>query len=124
MTQLILFAACALLSFAWFLVHLLMGGKEVARPLLAADLPDIVLQTLYLCWHFTSASIAAMAAFFAMAIWFGTPPYAVAGTLLAAAFVLVGVVIAPLKGWRYRTIPQGWLFVPIAAMGVAGLMLG
>lgn len=124
MTQLVLFAACALLSFAWFLAHLIMGGKEVARPLLATDLPDAVLQILYLCWHFTSASIAAMAVFFALAIWFSAPPYAVAGTLLAVGFVVVGVAIAPLKGWHYRTIPQGWLFVPIVAMGVTGLMLG
>jgi len=123
MMQALLFSSASVLSFIWFLVHFLVGGKEVARPLLADQhLTDTVQQTLYLCWHLVSASIAAMAVFFGLAVWLQAPSYAVSGLLLAVGFVTVGVTIVPLQAWRYRTIPQGWLFVPVAAMGAASLM--
>lgn len=122
--QALLFSSASALSFIWFLVHCLVGGKEVARPLLADQhLTDTVQQTLYLCWHLVSVSIAAMAVFFGLAVWLQAPSYAVSGSLLAVGFVAVGVTIVPLRAWRYRTIPQGWLFVPVVAMGAAGHML-
>lgn len=122
--QALLFSSASALSFIWFLVHFLVGGKEVARPLLADQhLADTVRQTLYLCWHLVSATIAIMAILFAFAVLLNNPGYAVGGTLLAAGFALAGIAIGPLRGWRYSTIPQGWLFVPVVAMGAAGLML-
>jgi FtsH-binding integral membrane protein len=120
----ILFGAASLLSLAWFFVHLFFGGKDVARPLLVdEELPEMARQVLYVCWHFVSATIAVMAILFALAVLLNNPSYAVGGTLLAAGFALVGIAIGPLRGWRYSTIPQGWLFVPIAAMGAAGLLV-
>lgn len=124
MLPFILFTAASLLSLAWFFVHLILGGKEVARPLLADEgLPDMARQVLYVCWHFVSATIAIMAILFALAVLLNNSGYAVGGTLLAAGFALAGIAIGPLRGWRYSTIPQGWLFVPVAAMGAAGLVL-
>lgn len=115
------FCGAALISFAWFLVHLFVGGKQVARPLLTSNQADLVLQTLYLCWHFTSAAIASMAILFALAAWSANTAYGVAGLILAAGFVLVGVSLVPLLGWRYAVVPQGWLFVPVAALALFGL---
>jgi membrane protein YdbS with pleckstrin-like domain len=124
MMQALLFSSASALSFIWFLVHFLVGGKEVARPLLADQhLTDTVRQTLYLCWHLVSASIAAMAVFFALAVWLEAPSYAVSGLLLAVGFVAVGVTIVPLRAWRYRNLPQGWLFVPIVVMGTVALFI-
>lgn len=117
----ITFASASLLSFVWFLVHLFVGGKQVARPLLDSDLDPMVLQTQYLCWHLTSATIAIMALFFAMAVWLATPAYGVAGLILAGGFVLVGVGVVPLRGWSFKTVPQGWLFVPVVALAAFGV---
>lgn len=118
----IAFASAALVSFVWFLVHLFIGGKQVARPLLDSDLDPMVLQTQYLCWHLTSATIAIMAILFAMAVWLATPAYGVAGLVLAAGFALVGIGMVPLRGWSYKTVPQGWLFVPVVALAAFGLL--
>lgn len=117
----IAFAGAALVSFVWFLVHLFIGGKQVARPLLMSDLDPVVLQTQYLCWHLTSVTIAIMAILFAMAVWLATPAYGVAGLILAAGFALVGISIVPLRRWSYKTVPQGWLFVPVVALAAFGL---
>lgn len=121
MPDYIAFASAAFVSVAWFLVHLFVGGKEVARPLLASDTDPLVLQTLYLCWHLTSVTIAIMAIMFAMAAWLATPAYGVAGLFLAAGFALVGIGVVPLRGWSYKIVPQGWLFVPVVALAAIGL---
>lgn len=121
MPDYIAFASAALVSFVWFLVHLFVGGKEVARPLLASDTDPLVLQTLYLCWHLTSVTIAIMAILFAMAAWLATPAYGVAGLIVAAGFALVGIGVVPLRGWSYKIVPQGWLFVPVVALAAIGL---
>ncbi|MEQ8657449.1 MAG: hypothetical protein RIC24_09100 [Hyphomicrobiales bacterium] len=125
MVQTILYSGAALLSFIWFFVHLLIGGKQIARPLLEdTALPQMAQQVLYVCWHFVSATIAVTALLFTLAVLLADSAHAIAGTLLAAGFSLVGIAIGPLRGWRYGTIPQGWLFVPVVAMGLLGLTLG
>lgn len=121
MLESIAFASAAFVSFVWFLVHLFVGGKQVARPLLTSDLEPIVLQTLYLCWHLTSVTIAIMAILFGMAAWLAAPTYGVAGLILAAGFALVGIGVVPLRGWSYKIVPQGWLFVPVVALAALGL---
>ena len=117
------FAMAAALSAAWFLVHLVMGGKQIARPLLAnTSLDPIVRDTQYLCWHLTTAGIGVQAVLSALATGLNTPAYAVAGTLLAASFAATGIAIPPAVGQRFKAMPQGWLFVPVAALGVIGLL--
>lgn len=117
----IAFASAAFVSFAWFLVHIFVGGKQVARPLLASDADPLVLQTLYLCWHLTSVTIAVVAILFGMAAWLATPAYGVAALILAAGFALVGIGVVPLRDWSYKIVPQGWLFVPVVALAALGL---
>lgn len=106
----------------WLGVHLFLGGKEVARPLLASDLHPLARDVMYMCWHFVSAGIAAIAVFFGLAAWLGDPAYGVAGTLLAAAFTVIGILIATLQGQSHLKMPQGWLFLPVAALGLWGLL--
>lgn len=118
-----MFWAAAGLAALWCGVHLFMGGREVARPLRASpDLDPVVRDTQYLCWHFTTLSIACMAGFFAWAAASGQTAFAVAGTVLAAGFVLTGVSLVMAMGARHSDLPQGWLFAPVAALGVAGLV--
>jgi Flp pilus assembly protein protease CpaA len=44
-------------------------------------------------------------------------------TALAAAFSMVGIVLARRQGGQFRDLPQGWLFVPVAVLGGIGLIL-
>lgn len=118
------FWAAAFLSSAWFLVHIFIGGREIAAPLRdSRALPMVVRETQYLCWHFTSAAIAFMAVAFALAAVSGIAAYAVAATLLSAAFSVTGVGLVALRGKSFRILPQGWLFVPVAGFGICGLIL-
>lgn len=115
--------AAASLSLLWLIVHLVLGGRQIARPLRQApDLTPVVRDTQYLCWHFTSVAIGAMAILFALAVILETPAYAVSATLLAAGFASVGIgIVVAIRG-SHAVLPQGWLFVPVAALGLWGLM--
>jgi hypothetical protein len=118
------FFVAAGLSASWAALHVFAGGREVARPLLAAsDLAPVVRDTQYLCWHFTSWSIACMVGFFAWAAAANNTGLAVAGTILAAGFALIGIGLVIKIGGRHWRLPQGWLFAPVAGLGVAGLIV-
>jgi hypothetical protein len=101
-----------------------MGGKEIMRPALGpSGLSPVVRDTLYICWHYTTVSIAMIAALF---IWAGVSlnmMAAATATALATAFSLVGIALVLRQGARYRDLPQGWLFVPVAGLGGIGLLL-
>ena len=119
-----LFFAAGGLSALWLLVHVIMGGKEIMRPALGpSGLSPVVRDTLYICWHYTTVSIAMIAALF---IWAGVSlnmTAAATATALATAFSLVGIGLVLRQGGRYRDLPQGWLFVPVAGLGGIGLLL-
>ena len=120
MTQLI-FGAAGAFAALWFAVHLFAGGRQIARPLVEAhSLPSVVRHTQYLCWHFTSVAIAGTAIFFGIAAVTSTIAFATAATLLAAGFFFVGVGLVVSLGESHARLPQGWLFLPVAALGVVG----
>lgn len=124
MTIQILFGLAGGIAALWLVVHLFLGGKEVERPLRAAShgLDPVVRDTLHLCWHCVTVTVAAMAALFLLAILTSRPDFATAGTILAWGYTLVGIVLVPAVGARFRDLPQGWLFLPIALLGTAGLV--
>lgn len=118
------FAAAGGISAVWLVVHLTAGERDVARPFLAvAALDPVVRETQYLCWHFTSVAIGCMALFLGGAAATGMVGLAIAGVALAAGFAVVGVGLVVARGARHRDVPQGWLFVPVAALGLTGLLL-
>ena len=117
----LMFGAASAVAALWFTIHLVVGGRQIARPLVAAQTLDpVVRHTQYLCWHFTTVAIAAMAAFFGMAAFGGTMTYATAATVLAAGFFFVGVGLVASLGESHARLPQGWLFLPVAALGLVG----
>ncbi len=112
------------LSAVWFAVHLFVGGREIARPLLLATALDpVVRHTQYLCWHFTSVTIATIAGFFFWSAYSGVSAFAAAGTVLALGFVVVGVGLVLGLKESHLKLPQGWLFLPVAGLGLYGLLL-
>ncbi|MEM1050113.1 MAG: hypothetical protein AAGL24_28415 [Pseudomonadota bacterium] len=106
-------------------LHLFAGGQAIARPLLEArSLPDTVRCVQYFCWHIATLALALQAAVFGVAAFMpGQAALAIVGTAFAAAIALLGIVLPPVLKISYKTMPQGWLFVPVSALGLAGLVL-
>ncbi|HET6524476.1 hypothetical protein [Sphingopyxis sp.] len=124
MTPQILLGLAGFLSALWLVFHLVQGGKEVVRPLRASTgLDPAVRDTLYMCWHFVTATLAVMFASFVLAIATSRQDLAIVGTSIAFGFTLTGIGQVPAMRARYRDLPQGWLFLPITILGSAGLML-
>ncbi len=106
-------------------LHLFAGGREIARPLLEArSLPDNVRCVQYFCWHIATLALALQAAVFGVAAFMPDQmALAIVGTAFAAAIALLGIVLPPFLKISYKTMPQGWLFVPVSALGLAGLAM-
>lgn len=117
-----LIAASALSALTGF-IHLVLGGTEIARPLLAAKgLGHVPKYTMYYCWHLVTIQIAALAAAYAAAAWGGGRELAIAATLLAALFACWSLLMIALFRLRFMHFPQWLLFLFIAAAGIAGLL--
>lgn len=117
------FFAAAGLAALWLVIHLFAGGRDTARPLLdCTELSPVVRDTLYICWHFVTASLALMAGLFVWAGLSGQNAPALAATALAASFSFVGIGLALRQRANLLEVPQGWLFVPVAGLGCAGLL--
>lgn len=109
------------LSALWCGVHVIVGERDVARPLRrSTTLDPLARDTAFLCWHLVSGTLALVTVLFALGITV-SPHYAIAGTLLAGEFVVVGFVLPRLIAVSYRQLPQGWLFVPVVALGLWGV---
>lgn len=122
MTQ-FLFLSAGLLAFTWLLVHLFAGGRTVVSPAFATETLDpIVRDTLYICWHFTSVGIFAMAALFLAASAGGAATLAMVGTGLAAGFFAAGILVQMVVKQPFKHLPQGWLFLPVTLLGIGGLI--
>ena len=124
MTPTILFTVAGLIAALWFFYHLIAGRKEVVIPMRKTPAIDpIVRDTLHLVWHFVTASLAFLASLFLLAAVKSSNDFAMAGTILAWGFTIVGTTLVLNLGGRFRDLPQGLLFLPIALLGTAGLVL-
>lgn len=112
--------AAAFLSLLWTLVHVVLGGAQVERPLARAPLPAAVRETAVMVWHMISAVLIVLTGLLGWAAWSGDGTAAVAGGLLAAALCLSGLGTALLRRTGFALLPQGWLFLPVAALAFAG----
>ena len=113
------------LSAICFGLHVFMGGREVAAPLLAArDLGKRAKYVQYYCWHLVSISLFLMSVLFFWPALFGRAgDLARLGSVMAALFAGWGILLPPMMrqaALTYRDLPQGWLFVPIAVVGFWG----
>ncbi len=104
--------AAAALGLIWALVHTFLGGRQVALPLRQSDLPEVVRATAWMCWHMVTATLFLAAALPVLALWTGREGLLMAALLVNIAIMLAGLISAPVLRVSYKTLPQGWLFVP------------
>ncbi|MCA0399478.1 MAG: hypothetical protein LCH38_01525 [Proteobacteria bacterium] len=118
-------SVAAVFSLAICLIHLIIGGREIIRPLLAnTDLPRISKWTLYMCWHFVTITLAGMAiAYLVSALPGGERTPAVFATAAAAIYALTNIGMNIALGLRHVRHPQWMLFAPLAGLGAAGLWM-
>ncbi|WP_019960413.1 hypothetical protein [Woodsholea maritima] len=103
------------------LTHLILGGKEVARPLLDADLRGVPKYTSYYCWHIVTLELAGIAVMFALAAFY--PTLSLLGWVAGAfslTFVVFGIVMNAAMKRKFAHHPQWSFFVPLAALSVVG----
>lgn len=123
MTAATAFLLCAILSGIWCVVHVFVGERDIARPLrLDRTLDPVVRETAFLCWHMVSVALALMSGFFVAAI-FGSSDFAWAGVLLAMGFAITGLILPRTIGAPYARLPQGFLFIPVVALGLWGIWM-
>ncbi len=116
------FLIAAILSAAVFLIHTFLGGRTIAVPLMKAqDIHPVPKLTSYYCWHLVTITLAIVSGMFAYAAYsMNGLDVGWAATLLTVCFCALGLFVPALKGQSYKNMPQGWLFLPIAIMGVLG----
>ncbi|HSX62266.1 MAG TPA: hypothetical protein VLF18_18945 [Tahibacter sp.] len=115
-------AAAAAVAFATFLIHTFVGGREIARPLLAArDLPRIPRLTAYYCWHMVTILLLAMSAALGWTAAHANTPLAVLMLVLALAFTALSLALVVAYRVRPWYLPQWSLFAAIAALTGLGL---
>lgn len=111
-------------AIAWGL-HTFLGGRSIARPLLAAgDLRDTPKFTQFYCWHIVTILLATMAGGLVYAAFVpGAEDLAVLLVGLAFALAVWGLALPRAVGQSFGQMPQGFLLLPIGVLGLAGLAL-
>lgn len=118
-------ALAAALAAATTLIHVVLGGREIAAPLLATErLHAVPKFTMYYCWHLVTMVLAALALAFGLAaIGLGSRDLALFATVGAGLFGLWNLAMVGLFRLRLSGFPQWALFAPIALCGAIGLWL-
>lgn len=106
------------------LIHIFLGGRTVALPLLeASDLERRPKYVTYYCWHLVSISLCLMSLVFLWpALWGGSDDLTLVGAIMATLFALWGIALRQFSkaNLAFSDLPQGWLFVPVAVLGFWG----
>jgi hypothetical protein len=114
--------AALVLAAAMVAVHVAVGGRLIARPLLASDLEPLPRMTLYLCWHGITIVLAALALGFADGLfWRKRKDAVIVSTVLAVAFFVLGWGYIAAFGLSPLALPQWIAFGPMALCGWLGL---
>ena len=105
------------------LIHVILGGRGAARPLLnAKSLHTMPRMTNYYCWHLVTIALALMAVGYFLSARVGA---ATDGAILATAFAVLAALLCfgINVRWSLKHIqhPQWVLFAPIAGLGLAGI---
>ena len=114
----------SVIALATTLIHAILGGKDVASPLLRAEIPEEVKLTMYACWHMVTAamgltSVALLLVATAVVQSSGLAQFlGILWTLFAIVFLFVTLVLASPRGlFRF---PQWALLLPVGVLAIAG----
>lgn len=104
-------------------VHVIFGGRDIDRPLMALTIDDRQIKYgAHLCWHLVTIELVALAAF---CLWPGVTgrgtELVVAATAIAAASAVWNIVMVVRHRLGFGEFPQWTLFAVIAGLGLAGL---
>lgn len=104
-------------------LHLWLGGREIAAPLLrSGDMHPVAKYTNYYCWHMVSIMLVAMAGGFTWAAYDSAArEVAVLCLILAAAFCFWSLALVVWKRQRFFAMPQWLLFAGITALAIPGM---
>ena len=119
-----LLISAAVIAAVTTLIHAILGGRDVAGPLLKAQTSEEVKLTMYACWHLVTSALGLSAialllagvgfasdssiGFFVGALWLA----------FGLVFLFVTLVIARPSGlFRF---PQWVLLLPVGALAIAG----
>lgn len=116
------FAVAALIAVVTLGLHVFLGGREAAEPLLkAADLDQLAKFTNYYCWHLVSIAIGGVA------VAFGYSAYrpdgvdvAIFASCICALFALWSAGMIVVFRLRPMQFAQWALFLPISLLGLIG----
>lgn len=105
-------------------LHIVLGGREAARPLLASmELTRSAKFTNYYCWHLVTIAIGAMAVAFVRSSQMDAAAdlafFATGLALLFAGWSVLMVAKFRLSPWQF---PQWALFLPVALLGAIGIL--
>ncbi len=105
-------------------VHLIFGGRDIDRPLMALAIDDRQIKYgAHLCWHLVSIELVALAAFYLWPAVTGRgTELAVAATLIAVASAVWNIVMVVRHRLGFGEFPQWTLFAVVAGLGLAGLV--
>ncbi|CUH82493.1 hypothetical protein [Tropicibacter naphthalenivorans] len=109
------------LSLLWAIVHTFLGGPEIAAPLLASDLPQVVRATAWMVWHMTTGVLFLLALGFALATYLSARSALVTLTALSATLMCAGIFALFKTGTDIATLPQALLFLPVLLLGLAAI---
>jgi len=107
--------------------HIVAGGKDVARPLLASTLNDDVKLTTYACWHLVSVSLVASSlALIIEGLGLIKSPSMV--IFISALWLIYGIVflvvtLGVAKPPGIVRFPQWTLLLPVGLLGLLGIVL-
>ncbi len=122
--KILLWAAAAMAGVTFF-VHTFIGGKFVARPLLAdGALPKASKWLNYYCWHITTLVIVALAIAFCWLAVAPNSPAIAALSLLTAAFSALSAGVATKGGVHPLRFPSTSLFAAVSILGWCAFLTG
>jgi hypothetical protein len=117
------FMTAGVLSIICVSLHIFLGGRLAARPLLDSnDLGRTAKYTNYYCWHLVTISIAVMGVMFFWAGLGAAWELALVASILAGLFSLWSIGIVIINKGRLWVFPQWALFAPIVVLGFKGLL--
>ncbi len=118
-----LFAA-AIASLLTFLLHLFVGGRGVAKPLLnASGIEEVTKLTTYYCWHIVTVVLLIMTCAFAyVALLQFDLPLTIVMTSMAGSCTLLSIGLILVRKLKPLDYPQWIFFLPMTVLGVLGLL--